>query len=72
MHRRSFLKAGGAIALAAGVPTSSLLAQVPTHNFDRYEFGGGPPVSARLYQGPFSADDYPSWNVVTALTPRDA
>ena len=69
MQLRSFLKAGGAIALAAGSGTSSLLAHVPTHNFDKYDFGSGPPVSDRLYQGPFSTDDYPSWNVVMALTP---
>jgi hypothetical protein len=69
MHRRSFLKAGSAVALAAGFRTDSLWAHVPTHNFDKYDFGAGPPVSDRLYQGPFSADDYPSWNVVMALTP---
>ena len=69
MQRRSFLKAGGAITLAAGFGADSLLAHVPTHNFDKYDFGSGPPVADRLYQGPFSADDYPSWNVVMALTP---
>ncbi|MBZ5668070.1 MAG: twin-arginine translocation signal domain-containing protein [Acidobacteriia bacterium] len=68
MHRRSFLKAGSAIAVATGLGTGSLCGHVPTHNFDKYNFGPGPTVSDRLYQGPFSADDYPSWNVVTALT----
>jgi hypothetical protein len=68
MQRRSFLKAGGAV-LAAGLGARPLLAHVPPHNFDRYDFGSGPPVADRLYQGPFSADDYPSWNVVMALTP---
>jgi hypothetical protein len=67
MQRRSFLKAGGAITLA-GLGSSSLLAHVPTHNFDKYDFGSGPTVNDRLYQGPFSADDYPSWNVAMALT----
>lgn len=69
MQRRSFLKAGGAVAVAAGLGRDSLWGRVPTHNFDRYDFGSGPPLSDRLYQGPFSADDYPSWNVVMALTP---
>jgi len=69
MQRRSFLKAGGAITLAAGLGARPLAAHIPTHNFDRYDFGSGPPVRDRLYQGPFSADDYPSWNVVMALTP---
>lgn len=69
MQRRSLLKAGGAIAVAAGLGRNSLWGHVPTHNFDKYDFGSGPPVHNRLYQGPFSADDYPSWNVVMALTP---
>jgi hypothetical protein len=69
MRRRTFLKAGSAITLAAGLGTESVLARVPIHNFDHYDFGTGPPVSDRLYQGPFSSDDYPSWNVVMALTP---
>src|SRR5437667_12496278 len=71
MRRRSFLKpgltAGWLAALAIG--TTPLLAHIPPHIFDRYDFGSGPPVHDRLYQGPFSADDYPSWNVVMALTP---
>jgi hypothetical protein len=68
MHCRSFLKAGGAIALGAGLGSRPVLARIPPHNFDRYDFGGGPPVTDRLYHGPFSADDYPSWSVVMALT----
>lgn len=68
MQRRSFLKASGALTLA-GFGSNSLLAHVPPHNFDKYDFGGGPALKDRLYQGPFSADDYPSWNVVMALTP---
>jgi len=67
MRRRSFLKASG-IALGAGLAADSLLAKIPPHNFDSYNFGSGLPVADRLYQGPFSADDYPSWNVVMALT----
>ena len=44
MRRRSFLKAGG-IALGTGLAANSLLAKIPPHNFDKYDFGGGPPVS---------------------------
>src|SRR6266702_1033452 len=69
MQRRSFLKAGGAMTLAAGFGSKSVLAHVPTHNFDKYDFGAGPAAADLLYQGPFSADEYPSWNVVMALTP---
>jgi hypothetical protein len=68
MRRRSFLKASGLIARGTGVATESLLAKIPPHNFDKYDFGGGPALSDRLYQGPFSADDYPRWSVVMALT----
>jgi len=49
MRRRSFLKASG-IALGAGLAADSLLAKIPPHNFDKYDFGGRPPISDRLYQ----------------------
>src|SRR6266700_7880136 len=58
MRRRSFLKTGltaGGLA-ALGIGTKPLLAHIPPHNFDRYDFGSGPPVAERLYQGPFSAN----------------
>jgi len=70
MLRRSFLKASSAVALA-GFGADSLFAYVPGHNFDKYDFGSGPPVSDRLYQGPFPADLFPSWTVVMATTPSD-
>jgi hypothetical protein len=63
MLRREFMKAGMLCSAAA--------AYVPPHNFDKYDFGSGPPVHDRLNQGPFPADLYPSWNVVMALTPSD-
>ncbi len=56
MLRRDFLKAGGAILLA------------DPHNFDRYDFGSGPPVADRLYQGPFPTDRFANWGVVMATT----
>jgi hypothetical protein len=72
VNRRTLLKSGGAAALFAGVGSAPAWAKVPTHNFDKYDFGCGPIAPDRLYQGPFSADDYPSWTVVMALTPSDA
>jgi hypothetical protein len=69
MRRRSFLKASGLTALTAGLAPRELLAHVPPHNFDHYDFGPGPQIADRLYQGPFATDDYPSWNVVMGLTP---
>ena len=69
MRRRDFLRAGGTVALASGFATQQMHAYVPGHNFDKYDFGSGPPVSDRLYQGPFPTDLFPSWNVVMATTP---
>lgn len=52
MQRRKFLKtglvAGAAVGLAPG-----LKAWVPQHNWHKYDFGPGPAVRDRLYQGPF-------------------
>ena len=62
MHRRKFMKAG---------MLCTATAYVPPHNFDKYDFGSGPPVEGRLNQGPFPADLYPSWTVVMALTPSE-
>ena len=64
MRRRAFLKAGGVTALLAGArayPT-------PVHNFDGYDFGPGPNVAERLYQGPFPAERFAGWQVVMATT----
>ncbi|PYX32426.1 MAG: hypothetical protein DMG80_08070 [Acidobacteria bacterium] len=71
MRRRDFLKASGAAALASelGAPTAG--AYIPGHNFDKYDFGSGPPVTHRLYQGPFPTDLFPSWNVAMATTPSN-
>jgi hypothetical protein len=71
VKRRAFLKVGGATAFLAGAGRAISSARIPVHNFDGYSFGGGPPVRDRLYQGPFSADDYPSWTVVMATTPSE-
>ena len=44
---------------------------VPPHNWDKYDFGSGPPVSDRLNQGPFPYELVPGWEVVMATTPSD-
>ena len=64
MRRREFFKAGGAAALMAGARG----AQAAVHNFDRYDFGPGPAVADRLYQGPFPTDRFAGWQVVMATT----
>src|SRR5262245_34537715 len=62
MRRREFIQAAGAAALLAG-PRSG---PATVHNFDRYDFGPGPPVADRLYQGPFPTEQFAGWQVVMA------
>ena len=64
MHRRDFIRAAGAAALLAGVRGRA----ATVHNFDRYDFGPGPPVADRLYQGPFPTEQFSGWQVVMATT----
>jgi hypothetical protein len=64
MRRRDFIQAGGAAALLAGARSRA----AAVHNFDRYDFGPGPPVAHRLYQGPFPTEQFAGWQVVTATT----
>ena len=52
MNRRGFLKSSGMLA-AAGIGAKSAQGRVWTHNWGKYDFGSGPPVSDRLNQGPF-------------------
>jgi len=62
MKRREFLYTAGGATLAAGLGTRSALAFVPSHNWERHDFGPGPAVKERLYQGPFP--QYPPEEVV--------
>jgi hypothetical protein len=65
MRRRDFIQAAGATtALLAGARTHA----AAVHNFDRYDFGPGPPVANRLYQGPFPTEQFAGWQVVMATT----
>jgi hypothetical protein len=64
MRRRDFIKVSSATALMAS--TRGYAAAV--HNFDGYDFGPGPAVSERLYQGPFPTDSFAGWQVVMATT----
>jgi hypothetical protein len=65
MRRRDFMKVGGATALLAG---TNVRAATEVHNFDRHDFGAGPAVRDRLYQGPFPTDRFAGWQVVMATT----
>src|SRR5512132_4112338 len=63
MRRRNFIKAGAAVSLATAF--YNLKAQeVPTHNWDKYDFGSGPTVSDRLNQGPFGIEQDEGWYTV--------
>lgn len=64
MHRRDFIQAAGAASLLASARSRA----AAVHNFDRYDFGAGPPVAQRLYQGPFPTEQFAGWQVVMATT----
>ena len=71
MKRRKFLKDSvmGAVALSLS-PT--LMSWVPTHNWAGYDFGSGPVVHDRLYQGPFpqyAPEDFYGGDVIQYTTP---
>ncbi len=61
MNRRGFLKAGAGTAGAA-ISCAQIKASVPEHNWEKYDWGSGPEVKDRLYQGPFP--QYPPGAVV--------
>ena len=53
MNRRSFLKSATATGLTVGLLKAGANASIPEHNWDKYDWGPGPAVPDRLYQGPF-------------------
>ena len=71
MERREFLKAGLFATAAAGM-TPALVSWIPSHNWEKYDFGSGPEVKDRLYQGPFpqyAPEDFFGGSVVQYTTP---
>ena len=75
MNRRKFLQAAGATGLATGLATPAALAYIPEHNWDNYDWGTGPEVKDRLYQGPFPQYPpdavVPESDVVMVTTPSE-
>jgi len=73
MNRRNFFKSGGLAVAVAGIGAREARPFVPAHNWDRYDFGSGPPISNRLNQGPFPQYPpeavFPGGEVVMATTP---
>ena len=53
MNRRNFLKSAVATGAGAGLYSVTAEAAVPEHSWDKYDWGPGPAVPDRLYQGPF-------------------
>ncbi len=53
MDRRSLFKFAAATGFAVGLGKTSANATIPEHNWDKYDWGPGPAVPDRLYQGPF-------------------
>lgn len=53
MNRRSLFKAGGLAATTARRRAGMGSAYVPTHNWDRDDFGYDPTITDRLNQGSF-------------------
>ncbi len=62
LNRRDFLNLAAGVT-AAGIAGKSLYGFVPAHNWENYDFGGGPGVTDRLNQGPFPI--YPPEEVVS-------
>jgi hypothetical protein len=75
MDRRSFMKTSGAVLALAGAGLKTAQAFVPAHNWDKYDFGPGPQVKDRLYQGPFPQyapeEIVPGSDVIMATTPSN-
>ena len=60
MKRREFIKTSAAAGAALGL-APTLMSWVPQHNWHNYDFGPGPKVTDRLYQGPipsYAPEDY--------------
>ena len=75
MRRREFLKSSVALAATVELGEMGARALVPTHNWGKYDFGSGPPVSDRLNQGPFPQYPpdavIPTDEVVMTTTPSE-
>jgi hypothetical protein len=75
MRRRDFLKSSVALAVAAELESGKAQGFVPAHNWGKYDFGSGPPVTDRLNQGPFPQYPpdavIPTDEVVMTTTPSE-
>ena len=73
MNRRAFLQTAGTAGIATGLAPTAARGYIPEHNWDKYDWGSGPEVKDRLYQGPFPqyapAAVVPDSDVVMVTTP---
>jgi hypothetical protein len=63
MRRRTFIKTGAALSVATALNKANSQ-EVPTHNWDKYDFGSGPQVLDRLNQGPFGIEQDQGWYTI--------
>ncbi len=68
MHRRNFIKTAATAAAIGGVGVAQ---DLPSHNWDRYDFGPGPTVSDRLDQGPFGIEQDQGWFTILITSQSD-
>ena len=75
MKRRDLFKSVALAGMAAPSTLRESAGHVPAHNWDKYDFGSGPPVKNRLNQGPFPEyapeDLYPGGEVVMTTIPTE-
>ena len=73
MERRQFVLTGGMAGVFGGLNWVFPNDKIPPHNWDGYDFGPPPPITDRLYQGPFSnygpEANAPGGSVVMSTTP---
>jgi len=68
MRRRDFMKTGMALAAAGSFAPRQMLADVPDHLWEGYQFGS-PQVVNRLDQGPFGISQDDGWFTIFATQP---
>ena len=71
MERRDFLKTSLEASAALGL-APALKGWIPSHNWEKYDFGSGPEVPDRLYQGPFpqyAPENFYGGEVIQYTTP---
>jgi len=68
MRRRDFLKTGAIVAGASSLAPRRMLADVPDHLWEGYNFGC-PTVTNRLDQGPFGISQDEGWFTIFATQP---